>query len=116
MRQEVDASRALGLDRAEELADARYEDAQRFGAPALDEFADLASEAESLADEIAHGLEPIEGRRRLDALLARQTQAGQRQEAFRSAAESVAELDDDPDATNEAFLRTYPDARTEFSW
>lgn len=116
LREEVNRSRAEGFERVEELAESRYEDAQRFGSPALDTFNANAAAADALADALAHGLDPAEGRRQLDSLLAQQAEAEQRQEQFRSAAEAVREMDADPAAANEDFLRRHPLARTEFTW
>lgn len=116
MRNQIEAERAAGLVRMGELAQGRYDDAHRFGEPALEEFRAIAPEAEALADELAHGLDPAEGRRRLDALLARHAHASAQEDQFHEAAITVVTIDDDPDSANEAFLSAHPDVRTEFGW
>jgi hypothetical protein len=116
MQADIDRDRATGSVRTDELAQAGYDDAQRFGAPALETFTDLASEAAALADELAHGLDPAEGQRRLDALLVRHGHATEQESRFQAAALAVVEIDEDPDAANEAFLAAHPDVRTDHRW
>ncbi len=117
MRAEVEADLTLNRTRAEEQAAGRYDDAGRFGALALDEHTALTAEADALADAVAHGqLEPGEGRRRLDALLARHALAERRRTEFTAAADRVTAIDDDPLGYASEYLAAYPDARAEYSF
>jgi hypothetical protein len=58
----------------------------------------------------------IEGRRQLDALLARHAVAERRRTEFTAAADRVTAIDDDPLGYASEFLDAYPDARSEYSF
>lgn len=113
-RSVVAGHRATSHARALDTANSHFARTRQIGEETRDEFETIADRADAITLAINNGeLHPEEGRRQLDALLARHNLASTRADTFTAAATAAVEIEEDPEAWSEAFYAAHPSVRPE---
>lgn len=113
-RSVVAEERGRSHARAFDTANSHFARARQIGEETRDEFETIAERADAITLATNNGeLGPEEGRRTLDALLARHNLASTRADTFTAAATAAVEIEADPEAWSEAFFAAHPSVRPE---